>query len=56
MGNQVWISVRPMLIPHNPQVNTLCLLIVTLKPQAFFFFFLMMYMLAGGKASENKKI
>lgn len=55
MGNQVWISVRPMLIPHNPQVNTLCLLIVTLKPQAFFFF-LMMYMLAGGKASENKKI
>lgn len=54
MGNQMWISVRPMLIPHNPQVNTLCLLIVTLKPRAFFF--LMMYMLAGGKASENKKI
>ena len=55
MGNQVWIRVRPMLIPHNPKVNILRLLIVTLKLRSILFF-LMMYLFAGGKTSENKKV
>lgn len=37
MGNQVWISVRPVLSPLNPHVNIIFLLIITLKPLSIVF-------------------